>query len=186
MMKSRFAVMVVLVLMVPGAVLAANNLTLKGGALFPVSDWANTTKISPYFGLHFEFQDVNALGQTSLRGIQFYGGYALLLPDDDFKSAAETLGQTIEDGGYFDAGMAVRVYSKANSAFVGVGGAYVGYDEPGPRGYKSGFGLMLGLGLANNAETFRLELEARANVAWIQDRDTIVGFFVLLGIGLPF
>ena len=185
-MKSKFVVLIVLALMAPAAAFAGNNLALQGGALFPVSDFAETSTISPYGLLRFEWQDVNALGQTALQSVLIYAGYGLLMADSDYKTLLEAAGQTADDGGYFEAGMGTRVYSKANSAFVGVGGSYVGYDPPGPPGGKSGFGLTVGLGLANNSETYRLEIEGRANIAWIQDRDSIVSFLVLLGIGLPF
>ena len=95
-MRLRFVVVMVLVLIVPAATLAGNNLTLQGGALFPVSDFAETSTISPYGGLRFEFQDVNALGQTALQSVLIYGGYALLLADDEYKSLLEAAGQTVD------------------------------------------------------------------------------------------
>jgi len=185
-MKSKFVVLTMLALMLPAAVLAGNNLTLQGGALFPVSDFAETSTISPYGALRFEWQDVNALGQTAVQSFLIYGGYALLIAESDYKTLLEAAGQTVDDGGYFEAGLATRVYSKANSAFVGVGASYVSFDPPGPPESKPGAGLMVGLGLANNSDSYRLEIEGRANIAWIQDRDSIVSFLVMLGIGLPF
>ena len=185
-MRSRFVIMMALVLMVPATVLGGNNLTLQGGALFPVSDFANTTDISPYGGLRFEWQDINALGQTAVQSFLLYGGYAALFAESDYKSLLEAAGSTADDGSYFEAGLATRVYSKKNSAFVGVGASYVNLNVPGPGEAKSGVGLMLGLGIANDSDSWRLELEGRANVAWVQDLDSIVSFMVLLGIGLPF
>jgi len=176
--------MVILVL--PVAAMAGNNLTLQGGALFPVSDFADANTISPYGGLRFEWQDINALGQTAVQSFLIYGGYSILFIDSDYKSALEAVGASTDDGGYFEAGVATRIYSKSNAAFVGVGGSYVNYNPAGPADSKPGFGLMVGLGLANDSSTYRLEIEGRANVAWIQDRDSIVSFMALLGIGLPF
>lgn len=185
-MRSRFVGLMMVVLALPAAALAGNNLTLQGGALFPVSDMADQNTISPYGGLRFEWQDINALGQTAVQSFLVYGGYSILFIDSDYKSALEAASQSTDDGGYFEAGVATRIYSKANAAFVGVGGSYVYYDPAGPGESKPGAGLMIGLGLANDASTYRLEIEGRANVAWIQDYDSIVSFMVLLGIGLPF
>jgi hypothetical protein len=185
-MRSRFVGLAMMALALPAVAMAGNNLTLQAGALFPVSDMADANTISPYGGLRFEWQDINALGQTAVQSFLVYGGYAILFIDSDYESSLVAADQSADDGGYFEAGVATRIYSKSNAAFVGVGGSYVSYDPAGPSGAKPGAGLMIGLGLANDSPTYRFEIEGRANVAWIQDYDSIVSFMVLVGVGLPF
>ena len=44
----------------------------------------------------------------------------------------------------------------------------------------------INMGIANSSDSYRLEIEGRANFAMMKDRKNIVSFMVLLGIGLPF
>ena len=182
-MRIPIGLFLVLVLAVPAA--AQTNLGVVGGALFPVGDFAKTTDISPYLGARYELQDVNALGKVATVSYLVYGGYAFLLTDADFDALLKSQGKD-GNGGYFNLGLGARVYSKSTSLFVGIGAEYVNYNPAGAESSSNGFGLNAGLGFATAVTSFRLELEGRGNIVFLEGDTHIGSFLVLIGLGLPF
>ncbi len=184
-MRIRIPIGLFLVLVLAGPAAAQTNLGVVGGALFPVGDFAETADISPYIGARYELQDVNALGKVATVSYLVYGGYAFLVNDADFDAALKAVG--IDDnGGYFDLGLGARVYSKSNSLFVGVGAEWVNLSPAGAESSSNGFGLNASLGFATAVTSFRLELEGRGNIAFLEGDRHIESFLVLIGLGLPF
>jgi hypothetical protein len=181
-MRYRLPLFILLALTIAGSAAAQTNLAIVGGALFPFGDFGDTSDISPYIGARYEIQDVNALGKVATTSYLIYGGYAFLLTSSDW----EALVGTDENGSYFDIGLGARVHSKANGLFAGVGAGYVNFNPAGVASSSNGLGLMVGLGLATNMTSFKLELEGRGNVAFMEGSQTITSVLVLLGIGFPF
>jgi hypothetical protein len=183
-MRYRILFATVTLLASAGAPLAATNLAIMGGALFPVSDFAKTVDLSPYLGARVEFQDVNARGQTAVISYLAWGGFALLLPDADVEAALKAAGQD-EDGTYFDAGIGVRVYTRS-ALFLGGGVSYVNVNEAGPSNSLHGVGFMVGLGVAFNRESFKFEIEGRGNLGLLEDNNDVQHVQLLAAIGFPF
>ena len=177
-MRYRLPLFVLLALLTAGSVAAQTNLGIVGGALFPFGDFKDTSDISPYIGARYEVQDVNALGKVATTSYMIYGGYAFLLASSD--------AGTDENGGYFDIGLGARVHSKTNGLFAGVGAGYVNFNPAGALSSSNGLGVMVGLGIATNMTSFKLELEGRGNVGFMEGSQTITSILVLLGIGFPF
>ena len=162
-----------LVLPAAGGAGAQTNLGIVGGALVPVGDFNQTSDVSPYIGARYEIRDVNPLGRVAAMSYHVYGGTAFLQ------------GQQA-NGNYFEIGLGTRVYSRSNGLFVGAGAGYVNYNPPGPSSSSNGLGLQVGLGLSTGMTSFRLEIEGRGNIAFLEGSDSIGSFLVLIGLGFPF
>jgi hypothetical protein len=175
-----FAVLMI----VAGSADAQTNLGFTGGALFPVGDFAETTTISPYVGVALEIQEVNAIGQVAVLSFIVQGGYAFLQTDEDHQAYLDE-NHISEDGRYVDAGIGARVYSTANPLFISLGASYLNVKIAGAGSSNNGFGGYAGLGFASRVTSFRLTVEGRANIGFVDD-DSLVHFQALLGFGLPF
>jgi hypothetical protein len=149
-----------------------------------MSDFADTVEDSPYVGARLEVQDVNALGQAATLSFLVEGGFAILRTDAELKAVLAALGDT-DDGSYFDIGVGVRAHSTAVPLFLGAGVAYVNLDDPGSPGSNGGFGAYVGLGFTFGPESFRFEIEGRANAGFINDRKNIQFLQALVGFGFP-
>jgi len=167
-----------------GVARAETNLAIMGGAMFPVSDFAETTDISPYLGARVEFQDVNARGQTAVLSYLLWGGFGLLFPDADLEAALKAAGQDT-DGTYFEAGAGARVYTRS-VLFLGGGVAYVRADQAGADKALNGVGFMVGLGAAFNRQSFKFEIEGRGKLALLQESTDIEHLELVAAIGFPF
>jgi hypothetical protein len=177
-MRYRLLLFVLLALTIAGTAAGQTNLAIVGGALFPFGDFEETSDISPYIGARYEVQDVNALGKVATTSYLIYGGYAFLIANSNF--------DTDESGSYFDIGLGARVHSKTNGLFAGVGAGYVNFNPAGATSSSNGLGVMVGLGIATNMTSFKLELEGRGNVGFMEGSQTITSILILLGIGFPF
>lgn len=184
-MRYRLALLVMLVLVVAGTAAAQTNLGIVAGALFPFGDFQNTSDVSPYVGVRYEIQDVNALGKVATVSYLVYGGYAFLITDKQWDEFLNSIGID-ENGGYFDLGLGVRIHSKTNGLYAGVGAGYVYFNPAGASNASNGLGLQASLGIATGLTSYKLELEVRGNVAFVEDSQTITSALVLLGFGLPF
>jgi hypothetical protein len=183
-MRNVILVFSAVLLGLAGAASAQTNLGFTGGALFPLGDFGDTTDISPYIGMSLEIQDVNAIGQVAVLSFLVQGGYAFLQADSDLEALLNEQGKS-NDGGYFDAGVGARVYSKANPLFISVGASYLNLKIAGDSKSRSGVGGYVGLGFASAVTSFRLSVEGRANVGFFNN-DNITHLQALVGFGLPF
>lgn len=183
-MRHSIPLVIVALLATAGTSVAETNLAVMGGAMFPVSDFANTTDISPYLGARVELQDVNARGQTAVLSYLAWGGFGLLFPDADVEAALKAAGQD-EDGTYFEAGVGARVYTRS-ALFLGGGVSYVHLDEAGPTKSLNGVGFMVGLGVAFNRTSFKFEIEGRGKLALLQESNDIEHLELVAAIGFPF
>jgi len=183
-MRNVVLIFSAVVIVLASAASAQTNLGFTGGALFPVGDFGESADISPYIGVSLEIQDVNAIGQVAVLSFLVQGGYAFLRTDPDLEARLDEQGIS-EDGGCFDAGAGIRVYSTASPLFIGVGASYLNLKLAGDGDSNHGFGGYIGLGLASAVTSFRLSIEGRANIGFFEN-DNIEYFQALVGFGLPF
>ena len=154
-MKRLIMVGLVLMVALPGAAGAQNNLGIVGGALFPVSDFGDEVDISPYIGARFEIQDVNALGHTAVLTYIVQGGFALLKRKDIEGTTTLPAGSTTntDDGAYFDVGLGLRAYSSSNPLFLSLGLSYVNLDLGGGTDSRHAGDGYIGVGLVADRES---------------------------------
>ena len=86
---------------------AQTNLGISGGALLPLGDFEEATDISPYVGVRYEIQDVNALGQVAVLSYLIQGGFAFLQTDSRLETVLDAAGDK-DDGYYFEGGVGAR------------------------------------------------------------------------------
>jgi len=183
-MKLKTAAIAAFLVMLASAAWAT-NLGLTAGILLPLGDFSDHADTSPYVGAHWEIQDVNARGQVALMSFVFQGGFAFLQTDGSFEKALDALGES-GDGRYFDLGVGVRVHSAALPLFVTAGAHYVNLNPAGNAGAINGVGATVGLGLQKGTPQLKLGVEARVNVAALEDDVNLQHFLLLATIGLPF
>jgi hypothetical protein len=138
------------VLIVLGTLPAASaqtRLSLEGGLLVPLGDFADRAELSPRFGLRAEFQSVNVLGQRRLLSYFARVSFADLAATEE---AERFLAQWGGGSGPYliEAGGGVRVYSQAAPLFVVAGASYVRCRPAGEPDGRNGIGLAGGLGFA--------------------------------------
>lgn len=183
-MRTIIALVMVSVVLAAVPAGAQTNLGIGGGLLFPVGDFGDVADVSPYIGARWEMQDVNALGQVAVMSLLLQGGFAFLQTDSDYEKLLDEAGES-DDGGYFDIGLGLRMYSSASPVFVSVGGSYVNVNFPGPGDSENGAGLHAGAGLVLDTPSFKFDIEGRANVVFISG-DNLTHFQVLASFGIPF
>jgi hypothetical protein len=184
----RILLICVMCVVVATAASAQSNLGIEAGAIFPFGKFGDTTDPSPYIGVRWERQDVNALGQTAVMSYIIRGGYSTLKTQTAFKNSMSLQGREVEDGTFFDVGLATRVYSKKNPLFVGAGASYVDIDRVGNlSGDKTqGIGGFVGLGLSFGGDSVKFDLEGRAAVVAAWEGETLTWGQALLAIAFPF
>jgi len=132
---------------------AQTGLGIEAGILQPFGNFADGADISPAFGVRWEVQDVNALGQVATISFLARGLYAMV-------QAKEVGGVSPDDGGLLELGGAVRAYSSAAPLFVSIGAHYANLDAPAADNYNA-FGGFGGLGVRFGASTMHIDIEAR-------------------------
>jgi len=163
---------------------AQNRLSIEGGGFFPLGNMEEAIDTSAYIGAAFEFQRMNALGQTALMSFFLRGGYAPLQTKSEVKEALESLGQS-SDSSFFEAMAGMKAYSSAAPLFLAVSAGYVNYSPPGQNG-KSGLGMGIGLGLSFGGSAVRFAIEGRANYAFMDGTDNLEYLSAVASVGFPF
>lgn len=163
---------------------AQNRLSIEGGGFFPLGDLGDQVDTSPYFGAAFEFQRMNALGQTALMSFFLRGGYAPLQVKSEVKDALEAVGES-SSSSFFEAMAGLKAYSSGAPIFLGVHAGYVNYSPPASSG-KSGLGMGIALGLSFGGESVRFAIEGRANYAFMDGYEDIQYLSAVASVGFAF
>lgn len=163
---------------------AQNRLSIEGGGLFPLGNMSDVNDTSPFLGAAFEFQRMNALGQTALMSFFLRAGYAPLGTKDEVKQSLEAAGRS-SDSSYFEAMAGVKTYSSAAPLYLAVNTGYVYYEPPGIDG-KSGWGMGIGAGISMGGEAVRFAIEGRANYAFMDGIDNLEYLSAVASLGFPF
>ena len=157
----RMSIVLSTLLLLCSSAAAQTGLGIEAGILQPFGDFGDTADMSPAFGVRWEVQDVNALGQVATVSFLARGLYAIVKTDADLADAIEQQGGSVDDGGLFEVGGAVRAYSSAAPLFVSIGAHYANLDPGGNSDNYNAFGGFGGLGLRLGASSVHVDIEAR-------------------------
>ena len=169
-----------------GSAAAQTGLGIEAGFLQPIGDFADVADISPAFGVRWEIQDVNALGQVATMSFLVRSMYGILQTDADFEDSLRLLGGTPDDGSLLELGVAARGHSKASPLFVGIGAHYANVDAPGDGESTNAFGAFGGLGVRLGTATLIVDLEARMCILIPEEGDNLSYAAYTASLGLPF
>ena len=163
---------------------AQNRLSIEGGAMFPLGSMGDVNETSPYLGASFEFQRMNALGQTALGSFFIRASYSPMQIKQEVKDALKDSGSE-DSSSFFEGVVGFKAYSSASPFYLGIHAGYVNYSPPGD-GDKSGVGTGIGIGLVFGGPAVRFAIEGRANYAFMSEIDNIEYLSAVASLGFPF